>query len=230
MTSIPTAIGRYQVVKRIGQGGMGVLFLAWDPSLERQIAIKLLIENNDELRERLAREARSAARLRHPNIVTIFDVGELDGQPFIAMEYIQGQTLAEIVRNREALTTTRKLQLIEELCDGLSYAHAGGIVHRDVKPANVMVDGNGSLKILDFGIARIGESSGMTQAGVVMGTLNYMSPEHIAGQPADYRSDIFAVGAVFYELLSYRQAFPGGLQTGILNRILHCRPEPLDTV
>jgi serine/threonine-protein kinase len=222
---MPAAIGRYQILDRIGQGGMGSLFLALDPMLERQLAIKLLRDDNDELRERFAREARAVARLRHRNIVTIFDVGEQDGHPFIAMEYIQGQTLAELIR-AGSLDTSRKLRLVEELCDGLGFAHKAGIVHRDVKPANVMVERDGPVKILDFGIARIAES-GMTQAGMLIGTLNYMSPEQVAGRVVDSRSDIFAVGAVLYELLSGRQAFPGGLQNGILNRILHEEPPPL---
>ncbi len=221
----PEVIGRYQIVDQIGQGGMGSLFLAWDPLLERQIAIKLLRDDSEELRERFAREARSVARLRHPNIITIFDVGEQDGQPFIAMEYIQGQTLGDLVRSGP-LTLARKLQLMGELCDGLGFAHKVGIVHRDVKPANIMVERDGVLKILDFGIARIAES-GMTQAGMLIGTLNYMSPEQVAGQVVDGRSDIFAVGAVLYELLAQRQAFPGGLQNGILNRLLHEPPPPL---
>jgi serine/threonine-protein kinase len=222
----PEVIGRFQIVDQIGQGGMGSLFLAWDPLLERQIAIKLLRDDSEELRQRFAREARSVARLRHHNIVTIFDVGEQDGQPFIAMEYIQGQTLAELIRGGARMPLARKLQLIEALCDGLGFAHKADIVHRDVKPANVMVERDGVLKILDFGIARIAES-GMTQAGMLIGTLNYMSPEQVAGHVVDGRSDIFAVGAVLYELLSCRQAFPGGLQNGILNRILNEAPPPL---
>ena len=208
---------------------MGYLFLAWDPMLERQVAIKRLRDDNDELRERFAREARSVARLRHPKIVTIYDVGEQDGEPFIAMEYIVGQTMAEIIRAGVPLPITRKLEIISELCDGLGFAHKAGIVHRDVKPANVMVEPEGSIKILDFGIARIAES-GMTQAGMLIGTLNYMSPEQVAGLVVDSRSDIFAVGAVFYELLAYRQAFPGGLHNGILNKILSEDPPPLPTV
>jgi serine/threonine protein kinase len=226
----PTRIGRYEVLEPIGRGGMGSLYLALDPLLDRQIAIKLLRDDDDELRERFAREARAAARLRHPNIVTIFDVGEHDGQPFIAMEYIQGQTLAEIVRGNVPLTLTRKLELIEALCDGLGFAHRSGIVHRDIKPANLMIDADGSLKILDFGIARAAESSGMTQAGMLIGTLNYMSPEQVSGQPVDARSDLFAVGAVFYELLTYRQAFPGGLMAGVLNRILSGQPDPITSI
>lgn len=230
MSNPPTRIGRYEVLEPIGRGGMGSLYLALDPLLDRQIAIKLLRDDDDELRERFAREARAAARLRHPNIVTIFDVGEHDGQPFIAMEYIQGQTLAEIVRGNVPLTLTRKLELIEALCDGLGFAHRSGIVHRDIKPANLMIDADGSLKILDFGIARAAESSGMTQAGMLIGTLNYMSPEQVSGQPVDARSDLFAVGAVFYELLTYRQAFPGGLMAGVLNRILSGQPDPITSI
>ncbi len=208
---------------------MGSLYLGWDPMLERQIAIKLLRDDNEELRERFAREARSVARLRHPNIVTIFDVGEQDGQPFIAMEYIQGQTLGDLIRRGAPLALTRKLQIIDDISDGLAFAHKAGIVHRDVKPANVMVEHEGDVKILDFGIARIAES-GMTQAGMLIGTLNYMSPEQVAGRIVDRRSDIFAVGAVMYELLALKQAFPGGLHNGILNRILHEPPPPLASI
>jgi serine/threonine-protein kinase len=215
MTNIPAIIGRYQVVRRIGQGGMGALYLAQDPKLDREIVIKLLIDDNDELRERFAREARSAARLRHPHIVTIFDVGDWEGQPFIAMEYIQGHTLAEIIRGSSPLSTVRKLRLIEELCDGLAFAHKTGVVHRDVKPANIMVDANGSLKILDFGIARIAESAGMTQAGMLIGSLNYMSPEQVTGQVVDNRRDIFAVVAVLNEQITSRQAFPCVLHISI---------------
>jgi len=225
----PATIGRFKVINRIGRGGMGSLYLAWDPVLERQIAIKLLREDMEELRERFDREARSVARLRHPNIVTIFDVGEQDGQPFIAMEYIHGQTLAEIIRSDYQPSVSRKLKIIDELCDGLAFAHKMAIIHRDVKPANIMVEDEGGVKILDFGIARIAES-GMTMAGMLIGTLNYMAPEQIAGQVVDNRSDIFAIGCVMYELLALRQAFPGGLHTGIINRILYEHPPGLDTI
>src|SRR5262245_40107098 len=230
MSAHPTAIQRYQVVRRLAQGGMGALYLAWDPALKRQVAIKLLVHDEDELRERFAREAQSAASLDHPNIVTIFDVGEVDGRPFIAMEYIRGETLAEIIRSKSPMPVSRKLALIQELCAGLFYAHQAGIVHRDVKPSNAIVDTQGSLKVLDFGIARLAESSGMTQAGTLVGTLNYISPEQMVGQPADSRSDIFSVGAVCYELLAYRQAFPGGIESGVLNRILQGKPDPLGSL
>src|SRR5262249_34935089 len=127
MSSLPATIGRYQIVNLLGRGGMGEVYLAWDPSLERQVAIKLLTDDRDDLRERFVREARSAARLRHPNIVTMYDVGQDDGRPFMAMEYIQGQTLADLVRRREPLTTVRKLQLLEKLALGLAFAHRAGV-------------------------------------------------------------------------------------------------------
>jgi serine/threonine-protein kinase len=145
----PTTIGRYKVVSRLGQGAMGALFLAHDPIIDRMVAIKVMREgaDNAELRERFAREARAAGRLRHPNIVTIFDVGEEAGHPFIAMEYVPGDTLKAIIHRPTPLPLSRKLKLIEELCDGLSYAHKSGLVHRDIKPANLMVDSDGVLKI-----------------------------------------------------------------------------------
>jgi tetratricopeptide (TPR) repeat protein/predicted Ser/Thr protein kinase len=230
MDSLPNAIGRFEIVERIGQGGMGSLLLAWDPLLERQIAIKVLKEaGNEELRARFTREARAVARLRHPHIVTIFDVGEHQGQPFIAMEYIQGHTLGELVRRPDPLPVLRVLEWIADVCDGLGYAHRAGIVHRDIKPANLMVDVEGSVKILDFGIARVAES-GMTQKGLLIGTLNYMSPEQLTGASLDGRSDMFALGAVLYELLCRKQAFPGSLDSGVLARILHQPPEPVVTL
>ncbi len=227
MAERPSQIGRYQVKKTIGRGGMGTLFLAWDPDLDRDTAIKVLRDDDDELRERFSFEARSAAKLRHPHIVTIFDVGMHEGQPFIAMEYIHGETLAEIIAREAPLSTVRRLQLIEELCDALGFAHERGVIHRDVKPANLMVASDGVLKVLDFGIARLAGSTGRTQAGMLVGTPNYMSPEQILGHELDHRSDLFAVGALLYEMLTYRQAFPGNLQTGILHRILTLEPEPL---
>jgi serine/threonine protein kinase len=146
--STPTGfIGRYQVLEKIGEGGMGSLYLARDPAIDRLVAIKLLRRGFDteSLRERFAREARAAGRLRHPNIVTIFDVGEHDGDPFIAMEFLAGETLGELIRHGAGLSLSRRLKLLEELCDGLAYAHRAGLVHRDVKPANLMVDAEGVL-------------------------------------------------------------------------------------
>jgi tetratricopeptide (TPR) repeat protein/predicted Ser/Thr protein kinase len=228
MTGLPAAIGRYQVRDRIGQGGMGVLYLALDPAIDRLVAIKLLSVNSHELRERFAREARSAGRLQHPNIVTIYDVGEHDGQPFIAMEYISGETLASIVQRRASIALQRRIAWVEALCDGLAYAHRFDIVHRDIKPANLMVSREGVLKILDFGIARVSES-GQTQVGMILGTPNYMSPEQVEGRPVDRRSDIFSVGLVLYELCSFRKAF-GGSGLTALRRVVDEAPPPLSTL
>ena len=224
----PAFIGRYRVVERISSGGMGVLYLARDPAIDRTVAIKVARVNNVELRERFLREARAAGRLNHPNIVTIFDVGDHAGEPFIAMEYVPGRTLAQIVERNVPLPLPRRLRMLRELCDGLACAHAQGIVHRDVKPANLIAhDDTGALTILDFGIARLSASGAtMTGAGMV-GTPHYMAPEQIEGAHIDQRCDVFSSGLVFYELLSYRRAFDGESPTAVLYEILHNDPAPL---
>ena len=224
----PTQIGRYEVVSRLGQGGMGSLYLAKDPKIGRLVAIKLVRQEFDspDARTRFAREAQSAGTLRHPNIVTIFDVDEHEGLPFIAMEYIDGETLGEIVKRKALLPIAKRIQWVEDLCSGLSYAHRQGVIHRDIKPANLMIDTEGALKILDFGLARR-DASKFTQSHVIIGTPNYMSPEQIRGQNLDIRSDIFAVGALFYEVLTYKEAFPGAVHQ-TMHKILHEEPEPLE--
>ena len=223
----PARIGRYVIIRPLGKGGMGAIFLARDPAIDRLVAVKLMREEFHDARhrDRFVSEAQSIGRLRHPNIVTVFDVGEHDGEPFIAMEYIEGRTLASVIALEET-ALTRKLQIIDEVCAGLHYAHRTGIVHRDVKPANIMVDTEGTVKILDFGLAQ-GTAAGLTQSGTILGTLNYMSPEQLLGSGVDHRTDIFAVGAVFYELLSGRRAFPGEALNRVLNQVANARPEPL---
>ena len=225
----PEIIGRYEIIGPIGSGGMGSLWRARDPKIGgRTLAIKILKEgiDNEEVRRRFMQEANAAGVLEHENIVRIFDVGDHHGEPFIAMEFIDGETLSAWIRRREPATLARRLKLIEELCDGLAYAHTFGIVHRDVKPANLMVERRrGRLKILDFGIAKLADS-GITNAGALIGSFNYMSPEQVRGLAIDHRSDIFSVGAVLFELVSYRQAFPGGLGEGVLGRIAE-QPAPL---
>ncbi len=209
---------------------MGLVYLATDPLLQRTVAIKVLPEQDEDLRDRFAREARSAAALRHSNVVTIYDIGEHEGQPFIAMEFLDGESLSEIVRRRAPLSVDRRLQLMLELCAGLGYAHARGIVHRDIKPGNLIVTGDGALKILDFGLARIvseAGASGLTRVGSVMGTPHYMSPEQVDGKVADSRSDIFSVGVVFYELLTYQKAYPGESAHVVLHNIVHVMPTPI---
>ena len=232
MATSPAVIGRYQVVRRLGTGGMGSVYLARDPELDRMVAIKLVkddLTDDPELRERFSREARSAARLRHPNIITMFDIGEYEGRPFIAMEYIPGQSLSELLHRQPQLDLPWVLWWTEGLCDGLAHAHKAGVVHRDIKPANMMIDGEGGLKIVDFGIARIGDSS-MTRSGVLVGTACYMAPEQLLGSHADHRADIFAVGAVFWELIAGRKAFPGTIADGLFNRICNEPHPPLTGV
>ena len=221
---IPKSIGRYEVIRRLGHGGMGIVYLGRDPRIGRQVAIKLL--HLDDVRERFLQEAQSAGRLAHRNIVTIFDYGDHDGQPFIVMEFIEGTTLADHIRSRSPFPQARKLEIIEHLSSGLDYAHDEGLVHRDVKPANIMIGLDGVVKILDFGIARVTDS-GLTQAGVMMGTPNYMSPEQVEGKEVDRRSDIFAVGLVLYELLAYQQAFAGETAHVVMNAIVRKPPAPL---
>jgi len=225
---IPPNLGRYEVVDLIGQGGMGALYRARDPRIGRYVAIKLLRPGYDtpELRDRFSREARAAGCLSHQNIVTIYDVGEHDGLPFIAMEYVRGETFTDLLGLRPPLPVLRKVQLTEEVCAGLNHAHEAGIVHRDIKPANLIVGPEGTVKILDFGIAKL-SATGITVPGAIIGTLNYMSPEQVKGDPVDARADIFAVGAVLYELLTHQPAFPGELPDEVFRQILKGVPTPM---
>ena len=227
----PAVIGKYQVTRRLAQGGMGTLYLARDPLLDRPVAIKVIRGdfNDPALRERFAQEAQAVSRLRHPNIVTIFEYGEFDGQPFLAMEYIEGETVRAIIQRQEPLSLARKLQMIDEICAGMAAAHRARVVHRDLKPDNIMVDGeSGLLKIVDFGIARHLQTN-VAQFTQGIGTPNYMAPEQFMGD-TDYRSDIYAIGAVSYELLSYRQAFGGESTFAVIGKIVLEKPPPLAEV
>jgi hypothetical protein len=229
----PKQIGRYEIQRRLGKGGMGSLYLARDPGLDRLVAIKLLKEDyleDQEFRERFSREARALARLRHPNIVVVFDFGEHEGRPFMAMEYIDGETLRQRLSRTPPLKVALGLAIVEDLCAGLASAHDAGIVHRDIKPDNIMMDRQGVLKLLDFGIARSAHAESthqMTQPGMIMGTYNYMSPEQLLGEMVDKRSDIFAVGAVLYQVIAREQAFPGAFGA-VYHRVLTAGPVPLE--
>ena len=228
MSGQPTSIGRYEVQQRLGQGGMGAIYLARDPAIDRLVAIKLLKAEiaSDDLRRRFAQEARASGALSHPHIVTIHDFGEVDGAPFIVMEYVRGETLAEIVKRAATVTVVRKLRWIEQVCSALGYAHQRRVIHRDVKPSNLMVDQDGLIRVVDFGIARIVGGS-LTKMSTVIGTPGYMSPEQLQGGAIDSRSDIFAVGAVLYELLSYHEAFQGDTPHAIMHRVITADPPPL---
>ena len=231
MANIPSKIGNFEVTRQVGSGGMGSVYLGLDPELNRQVAIKVIREevHDQEVLDRFFREARAAAALRHPNIITIYASGQHEHQPYMVMEYVEGDSLADIIRGRKAVPLSDKISYIEQLCAGLHFAHRAGIVHRDIKPANVMVDGEGMLRILDFGIARV-EGSGLTQDGALIGSLNYMSPEQMLGRPIDHRSDIFSVGTVAYELIAYQQAFKGNINDGLLHRLPHEDPPPLGSL
>jgi len=221
-------IGRYQLVEKLGQGGMGIVYRAFDPLLQRVLAVKLIanLEPGDELRERFFREARAAGQLSHKNIITIHDLGDHEGQPFLAMEYLEGQDLQHRMASREPMTLARKLDLAIEICEGIEYAHDHGVIHRDIKPANIFITNSGTAKILDFGLARL-ITSELTNSNMMMGTLNYMAPEQVRGERADHRSDIFSTGVVLYEVFGGRRAFEGDSFGATLYKILEEVPTPL---
>jgi TonB family protein len=227
----PATIGRYQVLDRIGRGAMGTVYRGHDPYIGRTVAIKVLHAFDEDLRARFLQEMRSLGTLHHPNIVTIFDCGEHAERPFIVMEYVAGVTLASTIEPARPLALARALHIVGQLCTALDYAHERGIVHRDVKPANLMLDGSGGLKVVDFGIARVSIDAA-TQTGTVIGTPSYMAPEQIVGATIDRRTDIFAVGLVLYELLGSRQAFPGDGKTAwqIMHAVVNDSPVPLSAV
>jgi serine/threonine protein kinase len=222
-----TQVGRYEIQRKLGRGGMGTVYVAHDPLLGRMVAIKMFAGDLDvpDARERFSREARAAAALNHPSIVTVYDFGEFASQPYIVMEYVPGETMANVIRRKAPISIADKLRWIEELCAGAGYAHQGSVVHRDIKPANLMIDRSGRLKILDFGIARmLGIAS---NTAVMIGTPGYMAPEQITGEPVDHRTDLFSIGVVFYELLSYTEPFPGDTLPQITHRIVSEEPPPL---
>src|SRR6201997_2323302 len=204
-------IGRYEILQEIGRGAMGVVFKGRDPLIGRAVAVKTItagVAENPALLERFYREARAAGGLQHPNIVTIYELAESRGAPFIAMEYLEGESLEKIIARRPALPLATRLGYVLQTCRALDYAHRRGVIHRDVKPANIVVTRDGVVKVVDFGIARLGNAS-QTQTGVLLGTLAYMSPEQIRGEHFDARSDIWALGVVLYELITYQRPFSG---------------------
>src|SRR5690349_17983240 len=222
-------IGRYQLVEKLGQGGMGIVYRSFDSLLERVVAIKVIsspVDLSPETRERFFREARAAGQLSHKNVITIYDLGEYEGQPYLAMEYLEGEDLQRRLYSPDKMSLSRKLDLAIEICEGLEYAHSRGVVHRDIKPANIFITDRGTAKILDFGLARL-MSSQLTNTNMLMGTVNYMAPEQVRGERADQRADVFSVGVVLYELLSGRKAFDGDSFASTLYKILQEFPEPL---
>ncbi|MEP7132459.1 MAG: serine/threonine-protein kinase, partial [Acidobacteriota bacterium] len=243
--SAGTRLGSYQILRPIGAGGMGEVYRARDTKLSRDVAVKVLpaaLAADAERVGRFEKEARTASALNHPNIVTIYEIGQSDGISFIAMELVEGKTLRELLA-AGALPLKKILALAAQAADGLARAHAAGIVHRDLKPENLMITKEGFVKILDFGLAKLvpggfedsggSEQATMTrgtEAGTILGTVGYMSPEQASGEPADFRSDQFSLGAILYEMAAGKRAFERPTAAQTLSVIIEGEPEPLATV
>ena len=225
-------LGKYELHTLIGEGAMGIVWKAYDTVLRRYVALKLLsshFRKTKEMQERFLREARAAGAIQHPNIVTVYDLGDAEGQLFIAMELVEGRDLSDIITLREPMALERKLDLVIEVLDGLHFAHQRGVIHRDVKPSNVRVVPDGRVKIMDFGIARL-QSADASGSGVIVGTPTYMAPEQITNGAITPATDIFSVGCMLYELLSFQKPFEGESVHGVLYQVLTTEPKPLRTV
>jgi len=210
---LPEKFGRFRVIDEVGRGAMGVVYRAHDDMLQRTVAIKTVAltgssSERDQHEARFLQEARAAGGLSHPSIITIYDVGREGDVAFIAMELVEGKELRDLIAN-VTLTPSRSMAIAAAVAEGLAYAHERGIVHRDIKPGNIMVLDDGRVKIMDFGIARLSESAVKTRTGVLLGSPQYMAPEQIIGQPLDHRADIFSLGLVLYEMLTGTKAFQG---------------------
>jgi len=230
-TETKPTLGRYEVIKELGRGAMGTVYLGKDPKINREVAIKTLRydeideEQVGEVKKRFFREAEAAGKLTHPNIVTIYDVGEDYDLSYMAMELLDGTDLTGYCQKDNLLPVREVLRIISSVAGALDYAHLNGIVHRDIKPNNIMLLKNKDVKVTDFGIARVMASS-KTQTGVILGTPNYMSPEQIAGQKVDGRSDLFSLGVVFYELLTGEKPFKGDSLAALMYSITSTPPVP----
>jgi serine/threonine-protein kinase len=228
-------LGRYEIISELGQGAMGVVYKATDPLIDRTVAIKTINlgmaqEEKEEYEARFYQEAKAAGRLSHPNIVTIYDVGKSGEVAYIAMEFLQGRELRDILNDGQTLPVQQVLDIVIQVALGLAYAHEHGIVHRDVKPSNIMVIRDGHVKITDFGIARMESASVRTQTGMVLGSPKYMSPEQVMGKLIDQRSDIFSLGVMLYEMLTGKAPFAGENVNAIMYQTLNGVPPPPCTV
>ena len=222
-------LGRYELLDRLGKGGMGVVYQARDTKLDRPVAVKMLLtdlEGDSETRERFLREARSAGELNHRNIIKIYDFGEDAGRAFLVMELLEGVSLNEFLKEHPHLSLNRKLEIMLGVCAGLAFSHSRSIIHRDLKPGNLFITKDDHVKVLDFGLARIA-SSDLTRSGLVFGTPDYMSPEQVRGRVVDERSDIFSLGAVFYQMLSGRKPFAAKALPEVMRKVLSDEPPPL---
>jgi serine/threonine protein kinase len=225
-----SASGRYQILSEVGHGAMGVAYRAYDRIIGRVVAMKTIpIEVEEAQRPalvgRLKQEARTAGILDHPNIVTVYDVGEEAGLFYFTMQFVEGKTLATFRSEKEMLPVEKVLDVMDQICSAVGFAHKAGVIHRDLKPSNIMLTNQGTVKVLDFGIAKFGDV-GLTKAGMILGTPSYLAPEQAAGRRIDHRADIFSLGAVMYELLTCEKAFPGETTTSVIYKIMNEDPVP----
>lgn len=216
LVSVTSALeDRFQILRELGHGGMGVVLQAYDKQLKEQVAIKILsplLGRNPEAIERLRREVSAARRVTHPNVIRIHDISEANGLSYISMEYFEGVNLKEYLRQNGPLSIVRAYQIVSQICDGLEEAHRHGVIHRDLKSQNIIINRSNQVKIIDFGLARSEHLDGMTATGLIMGTPEYMSPEQVTGKSVDERSDIYAFGIILFELLTGKVPFTGDPQ------------------
>ena len=229
MAGVLTKVGRYQIIGELGRGSMGVVYRAFDPVIGRTIAVKTMLTEElsgsefQQYKARFEREAKTAGILSHPNIVTVYDFGEENNILYLAMEYLEGESLEKVAEGGNILPIETIVPMVEQVCSALDYAHSRKIVHRDIKPANIMILVNGLVKVTDFGIAKTA-TAGMTQAGQILGTPNYMSPEQVKGRVVDGRSDIFSLGVILYELITGEKPFGGQNLTTVIYKIVNENP------
>jgi tetratricopeptide (TPR) repeat protein len=223
--------GKYEVVRKIGQGGFGVVYEGRDPFIKRRVAIKTCSAEDEDMRRRFFREAEIVGTLQHRHIVTVFDLGQQDGVPYLVQEYLTGEDLAHKIKRRDLIDDYTKLSYLVQVAEGLEYAHAQGVVHRDIKPANIRILEDGSVKIMDFGIAKLASAeTQLTHTGMAMGTAGYLPPEQIRGEKVDLRADIFSYGVMSYELLAGQRPFVADNMSAVLFQIIGQEPAPLSSL
>jgi len=224
-----TSVLHYKIIEKIGSGGMGEVYLALDTKLNRKVALKFLpphLCQDEDCRKRFTREAQAAAGLDHPNIVAIHEVGEFQGRPFYAMQIVEGQSLKDVISEKD-LSVEKILEIAIQVCEGLQAAHDKGIIHRDIKPSNILLDGHGRVRIADFGLAAVSGSEQLTKTGSTLGTIGYMSPEQVQGKEIDRRSDLFSLGVVLYELITKQNPFKRDSEAATLKAVSDDLPEPM---